>query len=108
MGKKIDQFNVPVCNVFQAIILNDQLCYEVDLCRFSDKDNIEKELQSGFAFMMDYNEDRQVTLHQEDKEPKESSLVSNVVWSDDKEHAHIYLDTLGNRIKTKVMSHINF
>ena len=108
MGKKIDQFDVPVCNVFQAIILNDQLCYEVDLSRFSDKANIEKELQSGFAFMMDYNEDRQVALDQEDKEPNESSLVSNVVWSDDKKHAHIYLDTLGNRIKTKVMSHINF
>ena len=29
MGVKIDKFDVPVCNSFQAKILNDQLCYEV-------------------------------------------------------------------------------
>ena len=108
VGVKIDQFDVPVCNSFQARILRDQLCYEVDLNKFSDKRNIVGELKLGFNFIMDYNEDRQVSQNQEDKEPNESSLVSNVVWSDDKEHAHIYLDTLGNRIETKVMSHINF
>ena len=41
MGVKIDQFDVPVCNSFQAKVLNDQLCYEVDLSRFSDKENIQ-------------------------------------------------------------------
>ena len=30
MGVKIDQFDVPVCNSFEATVLNDQLCYEVD------------------------------------------------------------------------------
>ena len=37
MGVKIDQFDVPVCNSFQAKVLNDQLCYEVDLNRFTNK-----------------------------------------------------------------------
>ena len=50
MGVKIDQFDVPVCNAFQAKIMNDQLCYEVDLNTFSDKNNIEKELELGFHF----------------------------------------------------------
>jgi len=44
MGVKIDQFNVPVCNAFEAKIMNDQLCYEVDLERFSDENEIENEL----------------------------------------------------------------
>ena len=68
VGVKIDQFDVPVCNSFQAKILNDQLCYEVDLNKFSIKDNIDNELKLGFAFLMDYNEDRQVTLFNEDVE----------------------------------------
>ena len=42
MGKKIDHFDVPVCNSFQAKIINDQLCYEVDLKKFSNKVLIKK------------------------------------------------------------------
>ena len=59
MGVKVEQFDVAVCNSFQAKILNDQLCYEVDLNKFSNKHNREKELEMGFNFIMDYNEDRQ-------------------------------------------------
>ena len=60
MGVKIDKFDVPVCNSFQAKILNDQLCYQVDLNRFSDKHDKDKELKLGFHFILDYNEDRQI------------------------------------------------
>ena len=42
VGEKIDQFDITVCNSFQATVINDQLCYEVDLNRFSKEDNIEK------------------------------------------------------------------
>ena len=62
MGIKIEKFDVPVCNSFQAKILNDQLCYEVDLNRFADKNNIDKQIDLGFNFIMDYNEDRQLTF----------------------------------------------
>ena len=54
VGAKIDQFDVPVCNCFQARILNDQLCYEVDLNRFSKESNKKNELYLGFNFLMDY------------------------------------------------------
>ena len=60
MGIKIDQFDDPVCNSFQAKIQNDQLCYEVDLNKFANKDNLNKALKSGLRFVLDYNEDRQV------------------------------------------------
>ena len=94
MGVKIDQFDVPVCNSFQATILNDQLCYEVDLDRFSDKNNVKNELEIGFNFLMDYNEDRQVTFEQNVKK-KKLGLGNNVVASNKNQHAFIYLDTIG-------------
>ena len=96
MGTKVDQFDVPVCNSFQARILNDQLCYEVDLNRFSNQENIEKELKSGFAFIMDYNEDRQVTFDKVQIELEDKGLVSRIVESHDNDQASIYMDTIGN------------
>ena len=99
MGVKIDQFAVPVCNSFQAKIMNDQLCYEVDLNKFSDKNNIENELKLGFNFLMDYNEDRQVILGQSVSK-MELGLGKNVAASDHNKHAFIYLNTIGrNNIK---------
>ena len=96
MGVKIDQFNVPVCNSFQAKIQNDQLCYEVDLNQFSNKSNIDKELSSGFAFIMDYNEDRQITFDREIvREDDDDGLVSRIDESDENQHAFIYLNTIG-------------
>ena len=94
MGIKIDQFDVPVCNSFHAKVLNDQLCYEVDLNTFSDKNNIEKELEIGFNILMDYNEDRQVTFDQNISK-KELGLANNVAASDENKHAFVYLDTIG-------------
>ena len=95
MGVKIDQFTVPVCNSFQAKILNDQLCYEVDLNKISINNNIAKELRLGFNFLMDYNEDRQVTVQQTNKS-KRFGLANSFVESDQNKHAFIYLDTIGN------------
>ena len=95
MGVKINQFHVPVCNSFKAKILNDQLCYEVDLNKVSNKvDNIEKELKLGFIFILDYNEDRQVELDQNLTERK-FGFASSIVESDQSQHAFIYLNTIG-------------
>ena len=57
MGIKIDQFDDPVCNSFQAKIQNDQLCYEVDLNKYVNEQNTNKALKSGFRFILDYNKD---------------------------------------------------
>ena len=95
VGVKITKFDVPVCNSFEAKLLNDQLCYEVDLNRFSNKDNIEKELNTGFIFMMDYNEDRQITFDEDYKEEDDFTFSSHFVKSDYEQHATIHLDTIG-------------
>ena len=95
MGKKIDQFKVPVCNSFKAKILNDQLCYKVDLNMFKDVNNVERELKLGFYFLMDYNEDRQVTFDKNTVENKDFDLASYIIESDQDDQAFIYLDTIG-------------
>ena len=94
VGIKIDHFDVPVCNSFKAKILNDQLCYEVDLQKFSDVNNIHGELKLGFNFLLDYNEDRQVTLDQVIHK-KSFSLANSFDESDRGHHAIVYLDTIG-------------
>ena len=60
MGVKIDQFNVPVCNSFKAIILNDQLCYEVDPNLFINWREAEDQIKFGLSLAVDLNEDRQM------------------------------------------------
>ena len=103
MGKKIDQFKVPVCNSFKAKILNEQLCYEVDLNNFSNKDNIENELKSGFIFIMDYNEDRQVTYDEDDIYVNDNiSLTDKIIKSNDYQNAFIYMNTIG-KVKESIM-----
>ena len=101
VGKKIDQFDITVCNSFQATIINDQLCYEVDLNRFSKDDNIEKELNLGFVFIMDYNEDRQVTFNKKKRKNQKNNVISlteRIVQFQDVNDASIYINTIGKTI----------
>ena len=93
MGVMIDQFDIPVCNSFRAKILNDQLCYVVDLNRYSDKINIDKELRSGFSLLLDYNEDRQATFDGNNEGTED--FFNKIIHSDEDMHATIYLDTIG-------------
>ena len=93
-----EPFKVPICNSFREKVLNDQLCYEVDLNRFSNKNNIEKELKSGFIFMMDYNEDRQITFEKDHVKVDDGSFANQIMELDDTERAFIYLDTIGKLI----------
>ena len=95
VGVQIEEFNVPVCNTFQAKILNDQLCYEVDLNSYTDKHNIDKQLKLGFNFIMDYNEDRQITFENDNHVEEDKNLASKVAESNDNMHAFIYLSTVG-------------
>ena len=95
MGVKIDQFAVPVCNAFKAKVVNDQLCYEVDLNDFSIENNVDKMLESGFAFIMDYNEDRQVRFYSDNNKDANEGLVNWISASDNDEKAFIYLNTIG-------------
>ena len=92
MSHRIEHLQLPVCNSFQAKILNDQLCYEVDLNDFSE--NKKHELQSGFVFIMDYNEDKQVQNDKDGHQNQMAGLVRRVVKSNYKQKATIHLNTI--------------
>ena len=96
MGVEIDQFSFPVCNSFKEKVLNDQLCYEVDLNRFVNVNTIDRDLELGFTFIMDYNEDRQVTFDRIISNRENIGLTTSIVESDHHQHAFIYLNTIGN------------
>ena len=57
---KYKDLNSPFCNSFRPSFVKDQLCYEVDVKEYLDKDTISKDLSSGLIFLMDYNEDREL------------------------------------------------
>ena len=61
VGVIVDGFSSPVCSIFKAKVLNDQLCYEVDVNEFINKDTSEEDLKAGLTIFVDYNEDRQVS-----------------------------------------------
>ena len=58
IGVKNDHFDVPVCDIFEAKILNDQHCYEVDPNKLRESVS-EKDFKQGITFYIDTNEDRQ-------------------------------------------------
>ena len=94
MGTMMDQIEIPICNSFEPKVLNDQLCYEVDLDRFSNKTNRDKEMKDGFIFLMDYNEDRQKTI-QAVEEVVEKNIFTQMVKTDYNQHAVTYVNTIG-------------
>ena len=98
VGVKLEQFDDPVCHSFQAKILNDQLCYEVDLNLYSNQSNKAQEVEFGFSFVMDYNEDRQVSIPSKStKEDKISGMAANILESGKNQLAFIYLDAIGKK-----------
>ena len=62
LGTRIEDFDIPICNSFQAKIKYDQLCYELDLQKLKNNTDIEDQLKSGLFLVLDYNEDRQLIM----------------------------------------------
>ena len=65
VGIKINEFDIPVCDVFKPKLYFDQLCYETDLQQLKDtrKLELEKQLKYGLTLVLDYNEERQVNIN---------------------------------------------
>ena len=82
MGKKVDGFEIPVCNSFEPKIHYDQLCYEVDLNKYKVKHSFIQQVLSGFNLILDYNEERQTET------PKDKNQETKGAG------AHIYIETL--------------
>ena len=90
MGKRVDGFDDHVCNSFKAKKRNEQLCYEVNLEEFKDKDNINEQLKSGLVLILDYNEERQSeTYNLQGKKKKTRKFREN-----EENVVRIFLDTI--------------
>ena len=51
-------FKLILCS--SPTVLDDQLCYKVDLNNYLTGENVEENLKSGLSLLVDYNEDRQI------------------------------------------------
>ena len=96
VGQIMDAYELPLCNKFEAKIQSGQLCYEIDLDKYKNKNNLADDLKSGFVFLMDYNEDRQVTLQEDDEIIENDLFVDKIDASLDDAKASIYLNTIGD------------
>ena len=89
--------NIAVCNSFRGKILNDQLCYEIYPGQIINKEHVEKDLNLGLSFIMDYNEDRQMEFEKENNRLETGSWKDVTIdGSNDDAEALIYLNTIGN------------
>ena len=82
MGRVVNGFHDPVCDIFETKIRNEQLCYEVDLEKYKDKNKIKEQLKAGLVLFLDYNLERQSETYNPYKVNKNQNNV------------HIYLDTI--------------
>ena len=89
MGVKHKLFHSPVCNSFEAVIHQDQICYQVDLEKYRDEKRIKRQLQYGLVLLLDHNEERDKSRNFT-KKPKERNIFS----PDTDIGSQIYLDTI--------------
>ena len=60
LGKRIDNFKMPICTGFKPKLRNDQVCYEMDPNNFISRDQKYNLLRHGLYFIVDENVNRQV------------------------------------------------
>ena len=92
MGYMKDNFEVPICNSFQARVLKHRICYEVDLQKYK-RNNMEQALRLGLVFFMDYNEDRQSIFHE--KIRVKADGFKKIARHNSENNANIHINTIG-------------
>lgn len=94
VGREHEGFEIPVCDMFEQKLHNDQLCYETDLEKFKDRNNIFKQLEIGLVLILDYNEDRQMDIAWRKKEKHSEDKKGKFFNHNGDNEAHIYFDSL--------------
>ena len=87
MGVTKPNFSAPVCNSFQAKLREDQLCYTVDPNIY----RIDKPLE--LTLLLDYNEEREISLYDDNKENKHENHLSLTVK--EAENRFVIIETIG-------------
>ena len=90
-GVKFKNFNSTFCNSFRPSFVKDQLCYEVDVKEYLDKDTISKDLSSGLIFLMDYNEDRELMTTKSNDSSKTNLKATIIIDGLGRNYIQIYI-----------------
>ena len=105
IGEKIEDFEVPVCNIFVAKNWNDQVCYELDLNLLKDEDDIYRQLKDGILLILDFNEERQFEKVVNSKKVEEAR---NYFYEDEDNSVQVHLDSIGkNKDKESITNVFN-
>ena len=87
IGARIQEFEIPVCNIFRPRNYLDQLCYETNLQHLIDSQKIGKQLEVGLTLVLDYNEERQ------NYNINEKKILNKLYLNND--DVSIHMDTIG-------------
>ena len=92
LGKKIDGFEIPVCDIFKPRNYLDQLCYETNLQGLKDSNSqkLAKQLKTGLTLVFDYNEERQSYKFTS----KNQSYAMKPPYQNDDSSFSVYLDAI--------------
>ena len=106
VGKKIDEFPIPVCRIFKKTALNRQVCYSIDMNEIkNDIDKTKVGLSIGLNLLLDYNEERQTSVHynavSSTKGPSAGEIFSVEKHGKPQREALIYLSTLGKHFQQR-------
>jgi hypothetical protein len=96
VGREVQNFEVPVCNKFMPIVLEGQLCYQLDVNILKNQIDRNKLMTHGLSFMMDYNTNRMgPDLNSLLAKSPEENISDEKDDKDTANEAMIYIETLG-------------
>ena len=58
-GQNVEEFDIPVCKIFEMTVLEDQLCYKADIAEYLFN-RTNEDFKTGFTILIDNNQDRQI------------------------------------------------
>ena len=95
MGKRIEQFDFPVCNSFEEIIFDGQLCYQVSVEKLKEKKIFSQEdLKIGLTLLLDYNFDRTLRGRNNDPLSNPENTTRGIVYFTETEEALVHIGTI--------------
>ena len=109
LGRKAEGFHAPVCSAFTRKMVNNQLCYEVDLNRFRDQVDWKESLKSGLSLVIDTNDEYDVRkLMTEDGNIKttEEDMLDSYFNKNLQEKFSILLKTISKYLFPHLQSHL--
>ena len=95
LGVNNSNFEFPVCSAFRKKIVDGALCYQININNFKQSFTV-SELKRGLTFLLDYNEDRQLSENTETPQQmtQYNNMVDKFVDFGDHHKAMIQLDTI--------------